>query len=73
MNSRDTMFALQCCAPSSRAERDCASCPLNNSDDCHTQLCVSAIEALTYERGIVEHYVSEIERIHNQLSNMYVK
>lgn len=73
MNSRDLLLALNCCSPLRRDERDCTSCPLYNDRNCHNTLCTSAIDIIMHEHATIERYVSEINRIQQDLSNLFTK
>ena len=60
MNSAELMYALQCCAPTAKVERDCASCPFSLSDDCHNKLCNAVIGYIISTEG-------KHERVHNYI------
>lgn len=68
---RDVMLALECCAPTDKAQKDCYSCPLNNSTDCHSELCNEAIAYIVREQGKVERLARGVDAISDAVNNLH--
>ena len=69
MTTQQTLTALSICHFDGKVH----GCPLAHEHSCYEKLRNSAIEAIMHERSIIERYIHELEHIHSQLSNMYVK
>ena len=73
MDAESIVYSMNCCAPSRKVDRDCASCPFSSYENCHEQLIMSAIDLITNERATVEHYANEINRIQGELASLSIK
>ena len=73
MNSREVMYALNCCSPISTADKNCYACPFKANTNCHSALCESAIACIMSEHATVERYATEVSRISSELSNLSIK
>ena len=70
MSDQELMFALQCCAPNHKSERNCYECPFNGDYMCHTELCESAIDFITRTVSHMESISHELDSISQLVDNI---
>ena len=70
MTDRELMFALQCCSPTAKSDRDCASCPFGGNDNCHSMLCDTTIDLIMRNQSKNESVVYAIDAVTDAVNHL---